>query len=232
MSFETNAPAHGTEEVAPRASLLESLAILAQEVDEAGLTLHELMARLGERAFGAMLFALAIPCCIPFLWGVPQIVALPMMALALQMAAGRHEPWLPGKLAERRIDRAGLEGVAKGARRFFGWAERFAEPRLLFMTGPAAERIIGAVLVVFCASILTPIPGTNTLPGFAVALVAYGMMERDGLLIAFGLVLGTLWIGALGLAGFFVFDILIAEDGGVRAALSALWEMASGLLGL
>lgn len=180
-----------------RASLVAVIEALAAEAPADGLTLGEINARLGERAFGALLFALALPCCIPFLYLVPQIVSLPMAALAAQMAAGRDRPWLPARFADRRIDRAGLERMARGARRFFGWAERFARPRMRALTGPKAERVVGAFLTVFCLSILVPLPSTNTVPGMAVAAVSFGLMEEDGLLTLGGLVLGVLWIGAL-----------------------------------
>lgn len=181
----------------PPRTLLQSIEAMAAEAGEDGYTLREIMDRLDERAFGAMLFVLALPCCVPFLYLVPQIVALPMMALALQMAAGREEPWLPSKLAARRIDRAGLANTARGGRKWFGWVEAIARPRLTFLTGAGPERIIGAILVVFCASILVPLPMTNTVPGFAVALASFGLIQRDGLLVIAGLVLGSAWVGFL-----------------------------------
>lgn len=205
-----------SEDAAPRASLVRAIETIAMEAGPDGLTLQELMERLGERAFGAVLFALALPCCIPFLYVVPQIVALPMMAFAAQMALGRNEPWLPGRFAERRIGAAGLERMARGARRFFGWADAFARPRLLFLSGRGAERVVGAVLCVFCASILTPLPSTNTVPGFAVALAALGLLERDGLLILAGLVLGVVWVSLLVAAAVFL------GAHGVSAAVEAL----------
>ncbi len=220
-----------THETAPRLSLIKAVRTIADSAAPDGMTLHELFEALGERAFGAMLFALALPCCIPFLYGIPQIVAVPMMAIALQMAIGRPEPWLPGKLGERRIDKAGLERIANGAQKFFGWMERFAAPRLTFLSGPSAERLVGAVLVIFCASILTPLPATNTTPGIAVAIVAYGLMERDGLLVLLGLIIGVIWISLLGLAAYLVWDVLTSPDSGTRDVLRALWDALSGVFG-
>lgn len=196
----------------PNATILSVLDAIAAEVSEAGLTLGELFDRLDERAFGALLFALALPCCLPFLYVVPQIVALPMAFLALQMVIGRHEPWLPTRFAHRRIDREGLEKTAKGGRRFFGWAERLAKPRLTFLTGPKAQPLIGVFLCLFCASILVPLPATNTVPGFGVALVAFGLMARDGLLTLGGLVIGSAWLTLLATGGLTL----------LRALLSAL----------
>lgn len=178
-------------------TLLQTIEAMADGAPEGGYTLREILDRLDESAFGAGLFLLALPCCIPFLYGVPQVVALPMMALAVQMVMGRDQPWLPGKLAVRNIDKAGLVGMAKGGRKWLGWVELFSKPRLSFLTGPRSERIVGALLVFFCASILVPLPMTNTVPGFAVALAAFGLINRDGLLVVLGCILGFVWVSSL-----------------------------------
>ena len=182
---------------APPRTLLQSIEAMSGEAGPEGFSLRQIMDRLDERAFGAMLFVLALPCCVPFLYLVPQIVSLPMMALAAQMAWGREEPWLPTRLAARKIDRHGLMNTARGGRKWFGWVEAIARPRLTFLTGAGSERVIGAVLCVFCASILVPLPMTNTVPGFAVALASFGLIQRDGLLVIVGLVLGSVWVSFL-----------------------------------
>ncbi len=190
---------------APR-TFLQSLEAMAAECAEEGLSLRAIFDRLDERAFGAALFLLALPCAIPFLYLVPQIVSLPMMALTLQMLAGRQEPWLPEKFGERKIDKAGLSRMSGFGRKWFGWLEKIAHPRLTFLTGQGAERVLALFLTVFCASILLPIPSTNTVPGIGVAIVAFGLMSRDGLLVILGVIIGCLWISLLVAAAMFGFD--------------------------
>ena len=185
-----------TETVTPR-TFLQSIEAMADDAPPEGLTLQDILSRLDERAFGAGLFILALPCCIPFLYGVPQVVALPMMALTLQMLAGREEPWMPEKFAARRINREGLEKTAKGGRKWFGWIEAIARPRLTFMFAGPGERVIAVLLTLFCASILVPLPMTNTVPGIGVAIVAFGLMARDGILVLLGSIVGTAWIATL-----------------------------------
>ena len=185
-----------SEQISPR-TFLQSIEAMAAEAPEQGFSLRQIFDRLDERAFGAGLFILALPCCIPFLYGVPQIVSLPMMALAVQMVAGRDEPWLPEKFGQRMIDKKGLTRTAKGGRKWFGWLERIAKPRLTFLLGHKGERVIGLFLVFFCASILVPLPSTNTVPGIGVAIVAFGLMARDGILVVLGSIIGVAWIATL-----------------------------------
>ena len=178
-------------------TLLQTIEAMAHEAPEEGYSLREIFDRLDESAFGAGLFLLALPCCIPFLYGVPQVVALPMMALALQMALGHEQPWLPDALGNRKIDRSGLTAMAQGGRKWLGWIENFSKPRFSTLTGPRSERLVGFILCIFCASILVPLPMTNTVPGFAVALAAFGLINRDGFLVVIGCVLGIVWVSML-----------------------------------
>jgi hypothetical protein len=87
--------------------------------------------------------------------------------------------------------------MAKGGRKWLGWIEKFSKPRLTTITGPRSERLIGLILCIFCASILVPLPMTNTVPGFAVALAAFGLINKDGILVIVGCILGILWVGML-----------------------------------
>jgi len=178
-------------------TLLQTIEDMARTAPEEGFSLKAIMDELDETAFGAGLFLLAMPCCIPLLWGIPQIVSLPMMALAAQMAVGREKPWLPDSLAVRKINKKGLTQTARGGRKWLGWIEKIVRPRLQMITGKRSERVIGAILRIFCASILLPIPGTNTVPGFGVAIAAFGLMSKDGLLVIVGLIIGSAWISFL-----------------------------------
>tara|TARA_R110000868_G_scaffold53744_6_gene168631 strand:+ start:27601 stop:28215 length:615 start_codon:yes stop_codon:yes gene_type:complete len=177
--------------------LIGALEQIAAEAGEEGMSLGEFVDALGERAFGIILFAMALPVSIPFLYGVPQVMALPMMALSAQMVMGRGEPWLPTRFKASRLEKRGLVRMATAGRKWFGWLEALARPRLSFLSGPTAERLIGLVFVLFCTSILIPLPATNSTPGIALAIAALGLLTRDGLLILAGLLLGLAWITLL-----------------------------------
>ncbi|GAA4225136.1 hypothetical protein GGQ68_001765 [Sagittula marina] len=174
---------------------------LAGQGESAAVTLEWVLAQLHERAFGLFLLILALPCCIPFLYGIPQVVALPLMFVSAQILAGRQTPWLPGKLGARSVSSEGLANLAKRAGPWLRRIEAISRPRLGTLTRAPADRLVGLALVLFSASILVPLPGTNTVPGFAVVVVAMGLLQRDGLLVIVGTVLGTAWIGTLLFAG-------------------------------
>ncbi len=193
---------------AEQRGLISALEIIASEAPENGLSLGEFVDALGERAFGIILFAMALPVSIPFLYGVPQIMSLPMMALAAQMAMGRDEPWLPSQFKSRNLGKASLVSMARGGRKWFGWLEALSRPRLHFLSGPSMERVIGVIFLAFCASIMLPLPLTNSIPGIALAIAALGLLSRDGLLILGGLIMGLIWITLLFVFGAALIDVI------------------------
>jgi len=196
--FDIEAESRGQAPAAPGPGPAE-----APDAAEDGIeaSLGDVLDRMHERGFGLLLLLFALPCCIPFLYGVPQIMALPLLALAAQLAAGRDAPWLPERLRARRASLASLRGVVDRAERYVGWVERLARPRLPWITDAVGVRIVGALLLVPCASILVPLPSTNTAPGLGVAILSVGLMERDGLLVLAGLALGLVWVALLVLVG-------------------------------
>ena len=174
---------------------------LAEDAQGETVTLGWILGQLHERAFGLFLLVLALPCCIPFLYGIPQIVALPLMFVSAQILFGRKSPWLPASLAAREVSITSLQNLAERSRPWLERVEALSRPRLGVLTRPPVDRIVGVALVLFSASILVPLPGTNTVPGFAVVLVSMGFLQRDGILVLVGSLLGTAWIATLIFAG-------------------------------
>lgn len=174
---------------------------LAQDAAGTEVSLTWVLGQLHERAFGLFLLILALPCCIPFLYGIPQVVALPLMFVSVQILLGRRTPWLPAKLGARTVSSEGLMSLATRAGPWLRRIEAVSSPRLAWLTRAPFDRVLGAALVVFSASILVPLPGTNSVPGLAVVVVSMGLLQRDGVLVILGTLLGTAWIASLIFAG-------------------------------
>jgi hypothetical protein len=69
-------------------------------------------------------------------------------------------------------------------------AERLLRPRWSLLVSPAAERLLGALCLILAAVLALPIPFGNMLPAFAICLIALGILERDGVWVAAGTVVG------------------------------------------
>ncbi|MGB7241910.1 MAG: exopolysaccharide biosynthesis protein [Sulfitobacter sp.] len=189
--------AHAIKETA----ISDRLVQLAENAEGDAVSLDWILAQLHERAYGLFLLVLALPCCIPFLYGIPQVVSFPLMFVSAQILIGRQTPWLPERLAARTVSVQGLHNLARRADPWLRRIEAISRPRQSQLTRKPLDRIVGLALVLFSASILVPLPGTNTVPGFAVVIVSMGLLQRDGILVIFGMVLGTAWISTLIFAG-------------------------------
>lgn len=181
--------------------------------DSDTISLGALTDGMEERAFGLLLLLLALPCGLPFVYLLPQLVALPMLLLVAQMAMGRRSPWLPERLRSRNLPIDRFLNVVAMARKYAGWLEKLAHERISWLTSSSTTRIVGALLLIPCASILVPLPLTNTVPGIAVALAAVGLIERDGLFVLLGIVGGLIWVALLFIGGpaliYFVVDFVL-----------------------
>lgn len=221
--MQTNTPTMSNDAAANEGALgfltrvLDDHATQSDDPANAVMTLGDLSDRLQERAFGMVLLVLALPCCLPFVYLLPQIVALPMLLLTSQMALGRHVLWLPEAARAKTFPISAMRDVIQRARRWIGFLERFAHARMTGLVSGAGSRVIGALLMVPCASILLPLPLTNTVPGIGVTIAAIGLIERDGLLTLFGLIVGLIWVAILILGG--------------QAALTWLLALLQGLAG-
>jgi hypothetical protein len=116
-----------------------------------------------------------------------------MLALAGQMAAGRTSPWFPDRIRQRRFSIAEFRRVLARMDGFIGALEKAARPRFAAVTSRRAAPILGALLLIPSASILLPLPATNTVPGIGVAIAALGLILADGALVGLGLLIGVLW---------------------------------------
>lgn len=184
----------------PRAS--DVLLAIANQPGER-LSFGELLGSLGDRTFGFVLLVLGIICVLPQPPGGTTVFGIALTLIALQLLIGLGQPWVPGFVKRRSMARAtfriGIEKVAPTLRRI----ERICRPRVSWLTTGLFERLAGFTIVVFAIIIALPIPVIgNVLPGIAVAVIAIGLIERDGLAllagVAFGLAALALIAGLLG----------------------------------
>ena len=160
-----------------------------------GLTIREIRDSMDERGFGLLILILAIPCLVPALYGVPQVIGVPILLLALQILFGREEPWLPETILKRRVSRAWLDRMADFASKRMRWFEQLSRPRLTLLACGPGERVAALMMIVATLTII--IPFTNTVPSIALTLMAVGLIERDGVFVGLGEAVAAGWAGFL-----------------------------------
>jgi hypothetical protein len=110
---------------------------------------------------------------------------------------GSERTILPGFVARRTVSVALLKKSAPRLAAVLAWIESLLRPRLDFMSTPRAERLIGILCVLLAILTTLPIPFGHQLPALAVVLIGLGLIERDGLAMLAGVVLGAVGLAAL-----------------------------------
>ena len=155
-------------------------------------TIGDLANSLGERAFGALLFIFAVPNAIPMPPGTSAILGLPLVILTWQVLMGRQTLWLPEVVRKRRISKEMLHSFVTKVTPIMARLERVLKPRLGFIVASdPAERMIGLVAFPLALILFLPIPFGNIPPAAAIACLALGLAERDGLAVIVGYVLSA-----------------------------------------
>jgi len=177
------------------------------------VNLADVRKALEDRAFGFLILVLVLPNCLPIPGppGLSAVLGVPVCFLALQMVWGQRRPWLPRWLLERSVRRGDCTRLVAKSAPLLRRLEKLFRPRLPALNSATADRVNGALLLVFAIILSLPIPLGNLPPAYAVLLMALGIIEQDGLAILIGIVTGivsVLWAVFLAIAGVEIIDRL------------------------
>ena len=155
------------------------------------VSVSDLMRAMDARAVAALILLFALPNVVPTPPGTSSILGLPLLYLTAQMMLGKL-PWLPAIIADRSMTRNDFNSFVGRVTPLLARAERLLKPRLLFITSVTGEKIIGGLCLLLAIVLAMPIPLGNMLPAFAISLMALGVLERDGLWVVLGVIVGAL----------------------------------------
>ncbi len=171
-------------------SFTDILAIIAHDPASERVSFGDLLAAMGDRAFGALMVVFALPNVVPTPPGASAILAAPLVLLATQLMLGK-KPWLPAILAQRSMLRIDFAALIERAAPWLGRAERLLRPRLEFLVHPPAEYAIGALCLLLAIVLVLPIPFGNILPTLAICILSFSILGQDGLWAIAGVVVSV-----------------------------------------
>jgi len=148
------------------------------------ITLGDFIDPLGERAFGFLVLALALPNFIPVPIGVGGVMGVLVILIGLQMLFGLEHPWLPNALRRRGLARTSVERFVKRVTPLLRWLERLCRPRWESLARHPLHRVSGFLLVLTGFALALPIPFTNYPFGLLLVAFAVALIERDGVVLA------------------------------------------------
>ncbi|MGC3873590.1 exopolysaccharide biosynthesis protein [Halomonas sp. GXIMD04776] len=173
-----------------------TLTQLIEQLDEADsgetIRLQDIVDNFETRGFGPLLVLPALIVVLPTgaIPGIPTLCGLFITMVAAQMMMGKSSPWLPQRLSQRGFSH---DKFSRAVTRLKPWTQRIdklLKPRLQRLVNPLSTRLIAALAVALALSMLPLelVPFAAALPALAITLMGLGLAARDGLLMAFGLV--------------------------------------------
>lgn len=178
--------------------LLDRLDEAAQKADP--VSLRVLLDAVGRRSFGPLLLVAGLTVLAPVIGdipGVPTIIGLVVVLLAIQLLLGRESFWLPRWLLERSVATSKLRKALGWLRRPARFVDRLLRPRLtLFTDGPAIY--VSAVLCIIIAAampVMEAVPFSANVAGIVLTALGLSLIARDGLLALIAFVVMALSVG-------------------------------------
>jgi hypothetical protein len=155
------------------------------------VTVGDLVKAMEQRGHGMAMLVLSLPMLLPITPpGISAVVGLPTAFVALQLILRRPHVWLPGFLRRRSIETEKFRQVIDKTVRYVARVERLLKPRLNFLTESLAEPLIGIAVLLVALLLVLPIPFTNIPLGLSIALLSMGLIQRDGVALLIGGVIG------------------------------------------
>jgi len=165
--------------------------LMDKSATEDSISIGTILHMFGVRGFAFLLLILSLLNIVIFMIPFSSIVfGLPMIILAAQMVLGVHAPIFPAfmrrTIVRRVILNAGLERAIFGVTKI----ERYIRPRAIFLTHPALIRVHGLLAIMLAVMVALPIPLFNVPPAVGLAVLALGLLERDGLFVILAYAIG------------------------------------------
>lgn len=172
-------------------SISQRLRSLVRSLPPTGITLSELIHRVGDDGLllltALLTLVFLIPVSIP---GVSTVFGAAILLIGLARMLGR-DLWIPAKLQHRMIGTKKLRPLLRKALPWLQKIEGVSRPnriQWLVAQGPM-DRINSGSLVLGAVLLMMPfglIPFSNTFPAVALLFFAIGLLQRDGVCVLLG----------------------------------------------
>jgi len=178
--------------------VLGNLSALAPDGSE-GPLLARALDRLGARAHGAAILILALPETIPLpIPSVGMVLGVPLIVVSAHLALYGEGGQLPRRVLRWRIPKRVAEVISHRIAPVLARAERWSHPRLAAVA--RRERLAGLACLGLSILLFLPIPLVNVPIAVALVVLAWGLVQRDGVIVGVGLGLSVAVLASI-LAG-------------------------------
>ncbi|AKR54932.1 hypothetical protein GCM10011321_18840 [Youhaiella tibetensis] len=191
--------------------VLARLQAVAEKPD-ARITCNSLIELLGPKSHVLAIMIFSVLNLLPGPPGYSVVIGLAIMAFAVMMLAGAQiRLW--AFVGDRRLPLGLMLKLLEFLARFTRIISRLSRPRITWMASRPVMPFIAVFAFLMGVFMLVPIPFTNTLPSLGLAIICVGILNKDGLAMLMGIVIGLIgaWLLAFCLWIVFVVGIAVGE---------------------
>lgn len=153
---------------------------------DGAVSLGDAMKQGGSRAHGLGLLLFAVPETIPLpVPSLSTVLAIPLVLISGHLILFGEGGGIPKKIRAWSIPASIADKLAKYVAPVFEKLEHVSHHRWEALAG--AERLLGVVCLILSVILILPIPFGNLAPAVCLAAIAFGMLQRDGVVVALGL---------------------------------------------
>ena len=198
MSGESSPSAPSADDDPIVAIVDDVVARLRQLADDpdAVLTCDLLLEVIGNRAHVMAIFIFSLLNLLPGPPGYALVIGLIIIALAVMLLRG-HEIHLWPRIGRVKLPLKILMKLVGMLAGLIAIVAKVSTPRLSMIADAGATSVIGLAGVILGIGMLVPIPFTNTIPAIGMAIACVGALNRDGILMLIGIVVGLLGLFVL-----------------------------------
>lgn len=135
-----------------------------------------------------LVMILSLPFCLPLLPGMSIPFGLIIAFIGIRSAFGKNV-WLPSRLLSKKMKSSSLKKIANKTLRILKKMEGWAHPRLDWMSVHPVMRILNGItlfLLGIALALPIPIPFSNMPAAWGSFVLAFGIIEDDGVFILLG----------------------------------------------
>ena len=150
------------------------------------LSLEEVLRTFGSRAHGTALLLLGLPDSIPLpVPSVGAILGVPLALISLHMTVYGDQGGLPARVCRWRLPARAIALMKQYVTPCLAKLERITAKRWHELA--ERQRLVGVVCLLLSVVLFLRIPLMNAPPSVCLVLLAWGIVQRDGVFVMVGL---------------------------------------------
>jgi|TARA_R110000851_G_scaffold88012_3_gene191835 hypothetical protein len=181
--------------------LFDCIGKAAEQKRNEKVSIDSIMEMIGRRSFGPLLLLAGLIILAPVIGdipGVPTIMGVFILLVAVQLLIDQEYFWLPKWLLQRAVSSEKLLKAVEWLRKPAHFIDKLIRPRLLIFVNGTAKYVI-AIVCIFIALMLPfmeVVPFSANAGGLAIVAFGLALIARDGLLALFSFILTglTAWL--------------------------------------